>query len=377
MPTDVDARKAAQHVGVERRGSTDTIIDRADAILLAFLDLEGDEKALLLRIVFGQRGDHLHVGIAVLQVEAADQVAVGLDAVRIVDVGAAEEAEQVRLTCLDDVPQAIGRIGDVADEIDRPDAGLGAFVDREDEVDAVVRLLDDFRVDAHVIAAGAAVDFGDALGVRLHHRARQGAARLGLDFGRKLVVLDLLVALEGDAADHRIFHHGDDDPAARGADPHVLEQAGLDQRLEAVVDLGLAEAAAGTGAEIGTDGLDFDAAVTLDDDRGNRLGSSRRGGKRSRQRGGNRHGEHDQGGQHAPPYSHSKIHAPRALVIPMPAPHPQGPANSRTCCAACSQFCRGGKRSNAAQFHFHSNTLPNGNVTKKPHQDAARCRMSL
>ena len=85
---------------------------------------------------------------------------------------------------------------------------LRALGDREDEIDAVVRLLDDFRVDAHVIAAGAAIDFGDALGVGLHHRTRQRAARLGLDFRRKLFVLDLLVALEGDPADHRIFDHG-------------------------------------------------------------------------------------------------------------------------------------------------------------------------
>ncbi len=91
---------------------------------------------------------------------------------------------------------------------------LLAFGDREDEVDAVVRLLDDFRRDVHVIAAGAAIDFGDALRVGLHHRTRERAARLGLDFRRKLLVLDLLVALEGDAADHRVFDHDDDDPAA-------------------------------------------------------------------------------------------------------------------------------------------------------------------
>ncbi len=96
----------------------------ADAVLLAFLDLEGDEEALLLRIVFGQRGHHLHVGEAVLQIEAANQIAIGLDPVRIVDVGAAEEAQQIRFARLDDVLQAIGRIGVVADELDRLDAGL-------------------------------------------------------------------------------------------------------------------------------------------------------------------------------------------------------------------------------------------------------------
>ena len=123
-----------------------------------------------LRIVFGQRGHHLHVGKAVLEIEAANQVAVGLDPVRIVDVAAAEEAQQVGFVGLDDVLEAIGRIGVVADELDRLDAGLRALGDGEDQIDAVVRLLDDFGVDAHVIAAGAAVDFGDALGVRLHHR---------------------------------------------------------------------------------------------------------------------------------------------------------------------------------------------------------------
>ena len=81
---------------------------------------------------------------------------------------------------------------------------------------------------------------------------------------------------------------------------------------------------AGTGAERGAGGFNLDAAVTLHHDRVNRLGNRRRRGKR-RQRGGNRHGEHDQGGQHASPYSHSNLHAPRALVIPIPpSNNPQG-----------------------------------------------------
>ena len=178
--------------------------------------LKVTNEAFFVGIVFGQRGHDLHVGIAVLEIEAANQVAVGLDAVGIIDVVAAEEAQQVGFARLDDVLQAIGGIGDVADELDRPDAGLAAFGDREDQVDAVVRLLDDFRGDANVIAARAPVDFGDPLGVRLHHGARQRPARLGLDFGRELVVLDLLVAFKGDAADDGIFDH-DRRPAGRPA----------------------------------------------------------------------------------------------------------------------------------------------------------------
>src|ERR1035437_5179973 len=101
---------------------------------------------------------------------------------------------------LDDVLEAIRRISIVADEIDRPDAGFRALGNRENEIDAVVRLFDDVGIDAYIIAAGAAIDFGDALGVRLNHGTRQRAARLGLYFRRKLLVLDLLVALEGNAA---------------------------------------------------------------------------------------------------------------------------------------------------------------------------------
>ena len=41
--------------------------------------------------------------------------------------------------------QAVGRKRAVADELDRLDAGLAAFGDLEDEIDAVVRLLDDLR----------------------------------------------------------------------------------------------------------------------------------------------------------------------------------------------------------------------------------------
>ena len=100
------------------------------------------------------------------------------------------------------------------------------------------------------------------------------------------------------------------------------------------------------------------------------LGGGRRGHKHGRQRGGDRHGEHDQGGQQAPPHSHSNIHAQRALVIPVPD---RTPTNRQIPirCPACSQFCRGGKRPIAVQFHFHSKTLPIGHVIKKA---ASRCR---
>src|SRR5262249_17475657 len=123
----------------------------------------------------------------------------------------------------------------------------------------------------HVIAAGMAVDFHNTLGIGLHHRARERAARLGLHFGRKLLVLDLLVALEGNAIDHGILDHGDENLATRTGDPPVPEQPGLDPRLEAVVDRTAAELAAGAGLEIRADGLDLNATIADDFDRIDRL----------------------------------------------------------------------------------------------------------
>src|ERR1700692_4025541 len=126
------------------------------------------------------------------------------------------------------------------------------------------RLFDDLGGDTHVVAAGMTIDLGDALGVGLHHGTRQRAPRLGLDFGGKLLILDLLVALEGDASDHRIFNHGYHEVTTGLADPDVLEQAGLDQRFQAVIDLRLIQPPVGTRSEIGADRVPFDPPVSFD-----------------------------------------------------------------------------------------------------------------
>ena len=50
-------------------------------------------KPFLRRIVFADRRDDAHVGIAVLEIEAAQQIAVGFHPVGIVDVAGLQEAE--------------------------------------------------------------------------------------------------------------------------------------------------------------------------------------------------------------------------------------------------------------------------------------------
>ena len=103
----------------------------------------------------------------------------------------------------------------IADEVDRFDAGLLAFLDFEDQVDAIVRPLDDLRHDRNVEAAIAVIDLDDALTSACTVGARQRAACFRLDFLLQLLVLDLVVALERKAVDDRRFNDGDNQPAAR------------------------------------------------------------------------------------------------------------------------------------------------------------------
>jgi hypothetical protein len=154
----------------------------------------------------------------------------------------------------------------VADEFDAAHAGLGAFGDRKDQIDAVVRPVDDLRIDPHVEHAAAVIDFDDALHVCLHRRPRQGPARLRLDFRLQLFVLGLGIALEGDAVDDRVFFDRDDQMAADMGGLDVLEQAGGDKRLEAFVFLLGGHVSARAVLEIGPDGIGLDPSVTFDFD---------------------------------------------------------------------------------------------------------------
>ena len=93
------AQDVLQRHGIDR-ADIGLNLDFAEAIKGAFLDREGDDEALDRGIVFAGRRDHLHVGIAVSQVETPDQVAVGLDAVGVVDVGGLQKAQEIRVEVL-------------------------------------------------------------------------------------------------------------------------------------------------------------------------------------------------------------------------------------------------------------------------------------
>ena len=277
-----------------------------------------------------------------------------------------QEAEPIALGGLDHVLQAAVRKGVLADEADFLHAGLLAFVDFEHEIDAIVRQFDDLRLDPHVEAAVAVIDFDDALHVGLHGRPRQRAARLRLHFGLELLVLGLLVAFEGDAIDDRVFDHGDDQPAAGVFDPHVLEQAGGEERLQALVFL-LGGEPARAGLEIGADGLGFDPAVAshLDGIGGLRGRNAR--GHHARDPSTDRDTpEDDATKRQSPQNPHTKSHAQRALLIPRTAPAAESTVLRARFCQLCTAFYPHCKRTSPPSFPFPSKSCRPATITRWP-----------
>ena len=63
-----------------------------------------------------------------------------------------------------------------ADEADFLDASLFAFGNLENQIDPVVRQIDDFWYDCDVETAATVIDFDDPLNVGLHGGLRQRAA---------------------------------------------------------------------------------------------------------------------------------------------------------------------------------------------------------
>ena len=158
--------------------------------------------------------------------------------VGVVEVGVLQEAEEVRLRGLDDILQPPVGKGAVADKVDAAHRRLAAFVDLEDQIDAVVRALDDLRRRPARRSGRCGGRCRRCAARRPAPSVRENVPR-GFDWISALSCSSLTVpvALELDAVDDRVLDHGHDQAAARLADPHVLEQAGRVERLEALVDL--------------------------------------------------------------------------------------------------------------------------------------------
>ena len=157
--------------------------------------------------------------------------------------------------------------GLVAGEVDLPHRSFCSLRYGVDEVDPAVAAVDDLRIDADLGAAGTPICLDDAADVGLHGGALQRAARLRFDGSGKVGVLDLLVALECDAVEHRRFRQMHHKPIAGAFDGNLVEQARCNQRFQRRVTCGVVEVPIGRRVKVGAHGLGIDAAVPFDDDR--------------------------------------------------------------------------------------------------------------
>ena len=123
------------------------------------------------------------------------------------------------------------------------------------------------RIDADLGTAGTPVCLDDAADVGLHGGALQRAARFRFDRRGKVGILDLLVAFECDAVEHRRFGQVHHKPIAGAFDGNLVEQAGCDQRFQGRVTCGVVEKPVGRCVKVRAYCLGIDAAVTFDNDR--------------------------------------------------------------------------------------------------------------
>ena len=165
---------------------------------------------------------------------------------------------------LDDGAELPVAEGLVADEVDLPHRGLGAFGHVIDEVDAVVAAVDDLGHDADIVAAGMAVGFHDAADIGFAPW-RAAACRAAWIRSRPSSSVSLIFLLPSNATlvEHRRFGQMHDQPFAGAIDRDLVEQIGRQQRLERGIARGVVEASVGRGMEIGAHRLGVDAAIAF------------------------------------------------------------------------------------------------------------------
>ena len=143
---------------------------------------------------------------------------------------------------------------------------VGTFVDREDQVDAVLRALDDLRIDGGGEFAVAAIELDDALHVGLHLGAREDRTRLHLHFLGQVLFGDLVVTFEHDLVDDRVFDDVDGQRRAVPIELHVGEKAGGEQGLQRSVDGLLVIRIADMDRHVGKNSRRLDALRARDHD---------------------------------------------------------------------------------------------------------------
>ena len=159
--------------------------DRSEFVARAFLDHVGNDKIAPIRRKFGKSLHHPEVGISLGQVECAELLLVGRQAIWIVSVVRLEEAKRpTGLTRVHLLAEASVAEFFVADDVDRANLGEVAFVNLEDNVDAVLVELDDLRVDPRREPALPAIKFENPVDVRARAGSRENLPGASLISGR-------------------------------------------------------------------------------------------------------------------------------------------------------------------------------------------------
>ena len=125
----------------------DIDVDFAEAIALAFVQRESNDEPIAVGCQFGNRRDHSEIGIPLGQVKPAQQLPVVGQSIGVIAVIAAQETIPSAFLGLNKAAQFAVAILVVADEIDAAHPGELALVDLEDQIDPVLRELNELRLD--------------------------------------------------------------------------------------------------------------------------------------------------------------------------------------------------------------------------------------
>ena len=136
-------------------------------ISLPLINGKRQEEAFAFPVDVGNRGNNPHIRVTVLDVIAAQKLAIQVEAVGIVDGGRLQKVEEAQFGGGDDAAKLGVGEGLIADEIDTGHLGLRPLADFEHKVDPVMVELDNLGVDLGRVIALPPVDVENALNVGL------------------------------------------------------------------------------------------------------------------------------------------------------------------------------------------------------------------
>ena len=183
--------------------------DFSKPVKIAFVHRERDIEILPVRREFGDRGNDTEIRIAALKIKAAQLFAIEGQTIRIVVVVRGQDAPPGTFFRRDLAPQRVVVEMFVADKRDARHAGGWPLVDRENQIDPVLRPLNDLGIHRCGEFSVAAVQFDDTLDVRLHLGAREYRSRLLLNLLLQVLVGNLVVTFEHDLIEYGVLHHVD------------------------------------------------------------------------------------------------------------------------------------------------------------------------